>query len=144
MGNIWSVSSALDFLSVKSRVTSEPEEISSSDCIILPGVGSFREAMMEIREKKIDQALEISVSKGTKILGICLGMQLLGASSTEDDFTEGLNFFTRKVDLFSRKDEQDLKIPHIGFNAVKQSNNSRLYKGLDDKSDFYLCIHIGC
>ena len=137
MGNIWSVSSALKYLNATSEVVSDPDEIISAECIILPGVGSFREAMLTIREKNIDQALLESSKKGTKILGICLGMQLLGASSDEDGFTEGLNFFQRKVELFPREVQRNLKLPHIGFNSVNFHNDSKLYKNLEGQDDFY-------
>ncbi len=136
MGNIWSVQNAMNFLNVKSNISSDSEFISNSDCIILPGVGSFKEAMHTLKEKNIDQALTYAISKGSKILGICLGMQLLGSSSTEEGFTEGLNFFNRKVEYFSQV-EKGIKIPHIGFNSVHSDNASRLFNNIDQNSDFY-------
>ena len=113
MGNIWSVESAMRFLNVEIIISSDPEVISKSECIILPGVGSFKEAMETLKLSNIDEALNLARNKGSKILGICLGMQLLGKSSTEEGFTNGLNFFDRKVEYFS--DNNDIKIPHIGF-----------------------------
>ena len=135
MGNIWSVESALQFLDVEVNVSSDPEIISKSECIILPGVGSFKEAMETLKLTNIDEGLNHARNKGSKILGICLGMQLLGQSSTEEGFTNGLNFFDRKVEYFS--DVLDIKVPHIGFNSVYSDSYSRLLKNIDNGSDFY-------
>jgi len=137
MGNIWSVSSALNFLNVSNDVISDPDKIISAECIILPGVGSFREAMETIKKKNIDQALHEASLKGIKILGICLGMQLLGSSSEEDGHTKGLDFFNRKVELFTREAKKNLKLPHIGFNTVSFHDSSKLYKNIEGQCDFY-------
>ena len=141
MGNIYSVQSALNFLGFESEYLDDPEKILNADKIILPGVGSFRKAMQNIISKglvdPINEAVQI---KGKPILGICLGMQLLGGSSTEDGFTKGLGLFDGIVERFS--DSYDLKIPHIGYNEVLTSSNSVLFQSLDINSDFYfvLCI----
>ena len=135
MGNIWSVESVMRFLNVDIIISSDPEVISKSECIILPGVGSFKEAMETLKLLNIDEALNLARNKGSKILGICLGMQLLGKSSTEEGFTNGLNFFDRKVEYFS--DNNDVKIPHIGFNSVYSDGSSRLFKNINTGSDFY-------
>ena len=135
MGNIWSVESAFQFLDVEVVVSSDPEIISKSECIILPGVGSFKEAMETLTLTNIDEGLNLARNKGYKILGICLGMQLLGASSTEEGFTSGLNFFDRKVEYFSN--DHDIKVPHIGFNSVYSHNQSRLFEEIENGSDFY-------
>ena len=82
MGNLWSVKSAFDFLGCHSVITDELNKISSAKIIILPGVGSFRRAMETLTAKKFDRAIvEAIQSNSVKILGICLGMQLLGSSS---------------------------------------------------------------
>lgn len=136
MGNIYSVQSALTFLGFESEYTDEPEKILNADKIILPGVGSFRKAMQNIRLKGLEDPIKESIqTKGKTILGICLGMQLLGTSSTEDGFTKGLGLFDGIVEKFS--DKYNLKIPHIGYNEVIQSPNSVLFQNLDKNSDFY-------
>ena len=86
MGNIWSVLNAFEFMGAKTKVVSSPDEIYKAECLVLPGVGSFKTAMNIIKEKSLDEAIKSSCKKGTKILGICLGMQLLCLSSTEDGF----------------------------------------------------------
>ena len=135
MGNIYSLQSALKFLGYDSICSNKREDIINADKIILPGVGSFKQAMDNIRKLKIDKSLEVAIKeKKTPILGICLGMQLLGISSTEDDFSIGLNLFQGNVDKFT---DQSIKIPHVGFNNVSYPEESVLYKGINENSDFY-------
>jgi len=88
MGNIYSVQSALRFLGVESEFTNNRNELLKSDKIILPGVGSFAEAMKIIKRLELDKVIKEAVLENNiSILGICLGMQLLGISSTEDGYT---------------------------------------------------------
>ena len=136
MGNIRSICSTLNYLGVGEVVlTSDFEELNISDKIILPGVGSFGEAMRKIKEKNIDTILKKIVLNDKKpILGICLGMQLLCNTSTEDGFNKGLSFINAEVNKF---DTLGLKIPHIGFNQVKKCEKSILLNNLDLVSDFY-------
>jgi len=135
MGNIYSLQSALKFLGYDSICSNNSEDIINADKIILPGVGSFKMAMDNIIKLKIDKSIKIAVNeKKTPILGICLGMQLLGISSTEDGFSNGLNLFEGEVNKFI---DQSVKIPHVGFNNVDYPDNSTLYKGIKKNSDFY-------
>jgi glutamine amidotransferase len=136
MGNIKSITSTLNYLGVHDVIlTKKHEDINNSDKIILPGVGSYRIAMNQIRENKIDKILFDNVIINKKpILGICLGMQLLGISSTEDGNTDGLKFVNGIV---SRFDDLTLKIPHVGFNQVAFTSDDILYKGLPPNPDFY-------
>ena len=138
MGNLWSVLSALRYLGSNPIISSDPDEIVSADALLLPGVGSFRKAMTSLQKNGLDQAIVEAVHiKGTKILGICLGMQLLGLSSTEDGNTIGLGLIPTKVDKFTIKEVGTNKIPHIGFDSVKIQPESRLFKGLKNDADFY-------
>jgi glutamine amidotransferase len=136
MGNIRSIMSTLVYLGVDQVLLSaDYEELSQADKIILPGVGAFGKAMDQIKAKKIDQYLnEIVVEKKRPLLGICLGMQLLGKSSTEHGFNAGLGFIDGTV---ARFDETQVKVPHVGINQVKANPESKLYKGLSDTPDFY-------
>jgi glutamine amidotransferase len=136
MGNISSISSTLKYLGISELViTDNFENLNSSDKIILPGVGSFAEAINTIKEKKIDLYLnKIIAGKRIPILGICLGMQLLAKSSDEDGFNEGLGFVNAIVNKFTNP---NLKIPHIGFNQVNKNHESVLFKNLPNNSDFY-------
>ena len=138
MGNLWSVASAIKFLGADPVVSHDPIEIANSNCLVLPGVGSFRRAMETIRANKYDQAIaEALTNSKTKLLGICLGMQLLGASSTEDGVTLGLGLVPNLVTRFSSNNNIKIKIPHIGFSEVKSPKNSSLFVNIPDSSSFY-------
>ena len=136
MGNIRSIVSTLTYIGVDEViVSSDQETLKNSDKIILPGVGSFGKAMREIKEKKLDLYLKDIVVKNNKpILGICLGMQLLGKSSTEDGNNPGLGFIEGDVVRFNN---DKVKVPHVGFNQVKINNSLKLYQGFSSSADFY-------
>jgi glutamine amidotransferase len=136
MGNIRSIRTTLDYLGVSDViVSSDPEVLKNSDKLILPGVGSFGKAMAQIRERNIDTCLtELALHGKKPILGICLGMQLMGHSSTEDGINLGLGFVNGIVTKF---DSTRIKVPHVGFNQVKINNNLKLYNGFKDEADFY-------
>jgi glutamine amidotransferase len=138
MGNIWSVLSALRYLGCNTVISNDPDEIVRAESLLLPGVGSFRKAMQSLREASIDQAiLEAVHGKGSKILGICLGMQLMGTCSHEDGETIGLGLIPNSVDMFTSDEIGTLKIPHIGFDLVNSRPDSILFQGLSDAADFY-------
>jgi glutamine amidotransferase len=138
MGNLWSVASAIKFLGADPVVSHDPIEIANSNCLVLPGVGSFRRAMETIKANKYDHAIaEALTNSKTKLLGICLGMQLLGASSTEDGVTPGLGLVPNSVTRFSSNNDIKIKIPHIGFSEVKSPKNSSLFVNIPDNSCFY-------
>jgi glutamine amidotransferase len=136
MGNIKSINGALKHLGASDvSYSSDFNILNTADKLILPGVGSFAKAMKQIKDKKIDQILnEIVIGNNKPILGICLGMQLLGKSSDEDGFNEGLGFVDAEVKKFTIK---DFKIPHVGFNQVIVQKEAKLYSGIADNSDFY-------
>ena len=97
MGNINSITNALRFLGLKWKVTDNRQKIKDFSHLILPGVGSFKIAMQNLKKLNlVDEIMEVGLVKKRKILGICLGMQLLGSSSTEDGYTEGLKFVKNK------------------------------------------------
>ena len=138
MGNLWSVLSALRYLGCNPMISCDPDEISRADALLLPGVGSFRKAMASLQQSGIDQAIvEAAKNKGAKILGICLGMQLMGVSSSEDGYTTGLGLIPASVDKFTPKEIGGNKIPHIGFDIVQSQAGWGLFKGLQNAADFY-------
>ncbi len=138
MGNIWSVANALNYVGAKVVVSSDPDLIVNARKLILPGVGSFRRAMEVLREKSLDQAIvEAVLKKGSDILGICLGMQLMGTAGSEDGETIGLSLIPERVDKFSELELNHRKIPHIGFNQVNSSEESKLFSDIPSESDFY-------
>ena len=136
MGNIKSISSTLKYIGVDEVfLSNDYEMLKTADKIILPGVGSFAKAMRQIKEKKLDQFLQELVIENKKpLLGICLGMQLLGISSTEEGLNAGLAFVNGTVAKF---DTNGQKVPHVGFNQVKPLPAARLYHGISGDPDFY-------
>ena len=137
MGNIASIKNALEYLNTNVIISEEPDLISKSNFSILPGVGSFKTAMLKIRKKNIDEAIFNLLKKGNYLLGICLGMQILGKSSTEDGFTEGLGLVDNEVIKFEKSNTEGNKIPHIGFNSVNFDTGNVLFKNLNNNIDFY-------
>ncbi len=138
IGNIGSVVNALNYLDCKSIVASDPDFVAKADALLLPGVGSFRKAMDLLEQRGLDAALIHAVrERGKKVLGICLGMQLMGTSSTEDGETIGLGLIPAPVERFSTPEVKGAKIPHVGFNTVKAHADSKLMAGLPTNSDFY-------
>lgn len=136
LGNIRSISSSLKYLGVEDvALSADFDVLKSADKLILPGVGSFGNAMHLIKERKLDEYLSrLVLENGKPILGICLGMQLMGLSGNEDGNHEGLGLINGVVRKFK---VDKLKIPHVGFNQVKAIRDSRLYAGINDGADFY-------
>ncbi len=136
LNNLWSVEKSLEFLGYNFKSSNNHEDILKASHLILPGVGSFFKAMKIIKDKKLDLAINQAVLKRkTKILGICLGFQLLCAKGYEDGESKGLGLINAVVDKF---DSNIVKVPHVGFNSIKINNmNSILYKGIKNFSDFY-------
>lgn len=136
MGNITSIVSALNYLGQDDVVVSnDPKTLLAADKLILPGVGNYATAISKIRALNLDTLIEELVLKQQKpILGICLGMQLLGNSSSESGFNTGLSLVNGIVDKLCYK---DLKVPHVGYNQVIPCQKSRLYEGIEGDPDFY-------
>ena len=138
MGNLWSVASAIKFLGKIPIITEDLSKISESETLILPGVGSFRRAMNTNRNQSIDKAIFDSLQNPkSKLLGICLGMQLLGTSSTEHGLTEGLGLVQNKVVRLANSEIDPIKIPHVGFNRVQISKESKLFEQIPIDTSFY-------
>jgi len=138
MGNLYSVTRALEYVNAEVVSTSSKDEIAACDCIVLPGVGAFNQAMERLASLGLDEILRNEcLVKSKPILGICLGMQLLCASGIEGGKTAGLSFVPGDVVNFEFKSGPILKIPHVGFNSVFTVENSVLYAGLPKSVDFY-------
>ncbi len=134
MGNLRSVSKAVEHLGGKVKVSSSPSDLKSADKIILPGVGAFGDAMDELRKQRLVEPIREAISAKKPFLGICLGMQLLFKSSEESPAAEGLDIFPGKVQRFRSK---NVKVPQMGWNQIKLKKKSPLASGLDDNSYFY-------
>jgi len=140
MGNLLSLENSIKYLNQKYIISSNPEKLKKCHKLILPGVGAFKKAMSNLKKKKLDQLIYKHVDNEKKVLGICLGMQLLGSKSFEESGTEGLNLNNLIYKPFGEK--KKIKF-HIGYNQIKFSNKSLLFKNIKQDSDFYF-VHGYC
>ena len=134
-GNIKSVEKALQLLNQKVVITRERDAILKADKVILPGVGSFGDAMGKLRQYGLVEVIEEVVRRGTPFLGICLGLQLLFERSDEAPQIEGLGIL--KGEILRIPDGDGLKIPHMGWNSLRFPNQGRLFKGLPEEPYVY-------
>lgn len=136
MGNLKSVTSALRYLGYDDiSLSNDFSVLQSADKLILPGVGNYARAMSKINELDLTSCIRKLVLDDKKpILGICLGMQLMGHSSTESGFNSGLGLIDGVVESFV---STELKIPHVGYNQVRPCKGSRLYSGIHPEPDYY-------
>ena len=135
-GNLASLINAFDILKVKVKIIENYKDIKKFDKILLPGVGHFKNASEILKKKNFNKELiNFTQNEKKKILGICLGMQLLFENSEEGNI-DGLKLIKGKVKKFDRR-KNDIKIPHIGWNSVKIKNQSYLFKDVSDMTDFY-------
>ena len=134
-GNIKSVEKALHYLGEETTVTRDPQTLLNADKVILPGVGSFGQAMENLHTYGLVPVIHEIVEKKTPFLGICLGLQLLFESSEETPGVEGLGILKGKI--VKIPPAPGLKIPHMGWNNIKVKEDSRLFKGLPENPYVY-------
>lgn len=138
MGNIHSVQKALESFGTKTIVTDSPQILKTCDKLVLPGVGAFDDAMVELKKRNLISALNERIKAKKTFLGICLGMQLLFEESLEAVHSKGLTVFKGKVVKFQNKNK--LKIPHIGWNQLKKlTEDCPLLKDIASQSYVYFC-----
>ena len=120
LSNLHSVSAACKKVGLKSQVTSDKKVISNAKSIILPGVGSFSEAMLRIKKLNLESIIKKSINEDKPFLGICLGMQLLFSKSEEFGKSKGLSIFKGNVKKFKLNKIKDSKfpVPHVGWNKI--------------------------
>ena len=145
VGNLFSIANAFKRLHAIPQLITQPSDIFSSDHLILPGVGSFPHAMEKLYEKNFIECIgEYVQDPQKKLLGICLGFQLLGLSSTEVTATKGLGYIPATVTRLSA--DPETTVPHIGFNSVRPNlseQNSFLPYISSDNLDYYF-VHSYC
>lgn len=137
MGNLRSVSKAIEALGGRVQVSSNPKTISHASKLILPGVGEFGTAMKELKSRRIEEPIQEAVRRGKPFLGICLGLQLLFEESDESPNTKGLSIIPGKVKKFKLSKTKNLKIPQMGWNQVDFAKSSPITKGIQNHSFFY-------
>ncbi|MCA9055424.1 MAG: imidazole glycerol phosphate synthase subunit HisH [Planctomycetaceae bacterium] len=138
MGNLRSVQKALEKLHAEVEIVARANDLANCEGVILPGVGAFRDAIAEIRRQGFESAIHDYAASGRPLLGICLGLQLLFSRSEEDGEHEGLGIISGDVVRFQT--EPQLKIPHMGWNALKFHQSHPLLAGLNP-GDYVYFVH---
>ncbi|MGA5689954.1 imidazole glycerol phosphate synthase subunit HisH [Cytobacillus pseudoceanisediminis] len=141
MGNLFSVSKALERLEVPYFLSENKDELLRADALILPGVGSFKDAMTILNSTGLADLVKEFADTGKPLLGICLGMQLLFESSEENGMTEGLKLLPGHVRRFpgATAEGETYKVPHMGWNRLEFLQGSPILKGLDE--DYVYFVH---
>ncbi|MBE6719818.1 MAG: imidazole glycerol phosphate synthase subunit HisH [Ruminococcaceae bacterium] len=134
-GNLQSVKKALDFLGCESVISGDSKVIDSASHIILPGVGSFGDAMESIRKNNLEDTIKRAADGRRPFLGICLGLQLLFEKSEESPDVKGLGVFDGSITLIPKS--QGLKVPHMGWNSVTVNQKCGIFDGISDGTYFY-------
>lgn len=136
-GNLFSVQNALNFLGIENIITKDKADIEKADKLILPGVGAFPDAMRMLSDAGLIDVIKEQV-KTKPLMGICLGMQMLFEKSYEFGETEGLGLIPGTVELM--KPENDLLIPHIGWNALEKNEECQLLQNVEE-GDYVYFVH---
>ena len=134
-GNIKSVEKAFLSMGEEAVITRDREVILGADRVILPGVGSFGDAMEKLHAYGLVEVIHEVVRQGTPFLGICLGLQLLFERSDESDAVPGLGLLPGEI--LKIPDTPGLKIPHIGWNSLRFPNRGRLFEGIQEDAYVY-------
>lgn len=136
MGNLGSIQNMLSKVGARSLVTNDKTELRKATKLILPGVGAFDSAILSLRKLEIYEVVkEVVLDKGVPVLGICLGMQLLTQNSEEGSLP-GFGFIDAVTKKFHFEDPK-MKIPHMGWNLVRQKKESRLFQEMYAEPRFY-------
>lgn len=138
VGNLFSLSSSLKAIGADAEVTGEREKIEAADKIILPGVGAFSDAKKKLDEAGLTEVIIERANAGVPLMGICLGMQLLFEKSFEYGEHDGLGLIKGRVIPMQGVIDKDLKIPHIGWNALHfTEHKSDLFKYINENDCVY-------
>jgi len=140
MGNLHSVYKACQQVGADVQIVTTAAQIEAADKVILPGVGAFADAINTLHEKQLVEPIRKVIAEGRPFLGICLGLQLLFDISYEDGQHRGLGIIPGKVVRFNfsgREDQHDLKIPHMGWNALKIRGDVPIYRDIEEDSYVY-------
>ena len=134
IGNTFSVKNAIQRLGHEPLLLKTPKNLKKADKLILPGVGTYKQAMQRLRQQEFkDEILEYAQNK--YVLGICLGMQILSDIGYEEGETNGLGLIRGQVTKMPEVD--GFQLPHIGWNEIVQTQSSSLFNLIKSKSDFY-------
>jgi imidazole glycerol-phosphate synthase subunit HisH len=132
-GNIRSVHNAISHLGYEVRITSQPAEILQAKAVVFPGVGAAGDTMSSLRKLGLVEVVHQLVAEDRPLLCICIGLQVLFTGTEEGGWYECLNIISGRV----KKLPAGLKIPHMGWNQVKQMANHPIFEGIPNQSNFY-------
>lgn len=134
-GNMKSVEKAIQYLGEEAVVSRDPKVLLSAEKVLLPGVGSFGQAMENLHKYGLVPVIQEIIEKDTPFLGICLGLQLLFESSEESPGVKGLGVL--KGEIRKIPSAPGLKIPHMGWNSLDLKNEGRLFVGIPEQTYVY-------
>ena len=137
VGNLFSLDSSFRAIGQEVAISSDPDTVYHADKLILPGVGAFGDAAKKLKQAGLGEAVKKSTAKGTPLLGICLGMQLLLQKSFEYGEHEGLGLIDGKVISLKERIPEELKIPQIGWNYLRFTKASKLFKYINEGAYVY-------
>ena len=137
VGNLFSLECSLNAIGAEVTVTADPEVLRRADQVLLPGVGAFGDAAQKLRDTGLDLVLKELAAAGKPLLGICLGMQLLFEKGYEYGCHQGLGLIPGSVVAMEGVIPAELKIPHIGWNALKFQKSSPIFSGIKDGDCVY-------
>ena len=132
-GNLRSVVNAVSRLGYEAKVVNSPEEVISARVVILPGVGAAADTMANLQKTGLDSAVKRYIAEGRPFLGVCIGMQVLFGGTEEGGWHECLGVIPGAVRRFA----PGLKVPHMGWNQVKQRVAHPIFEGIPDEANFY-------
>ena len=137
-GNIQAIATIYKNLNIDYLIISHPDDLKKANKLILPGVGAFDATMQQLIDSGLrDELNNLVINNKVPILGICVGLQVMGFGSDEGDL-QGLGWIPGKVKKFDiNKIESKPKLPHMGWNTIKDINNHNLFKGIDNEFGFY-------
>ena len=147
VGNLFSLRSSFAAIGQEAAVTNDIDEIRRADRLILPGVGAFRDAAEKLRASGMDRAVKEETAKGKPLLGVCLGMQMLFERSYEYGVYEGLGLLKGEIRPIAERIPAGLKIPQMGWNALRIMKDSPLLK-YTREGEYVYFVHsysaVGC
>ena len=135
-GNTANVLRALEKIGVRAELSADPEKILSATGLILPGVGAYPAAMAELEKRGLVIAIKEAVAKGTPLLGICLGMQILTEKGLEHEETMGLGFIPGVCRAIPAS--KDRPVPHMGWNSLQLEQETALTAGLEGQDVYFV------
>ena len=138
MGNLRNVERGFEKIGVEAKVTRNKKEIQRASAIVLPGVGAFKDCMMNLEKYGLVEPILQSIEKGKPYLGICLGLQILFSESEEFGSYKGLDLIKGRVVKF--KPDPEHKVPHMGWNTVEITGESPILQGILS-GDFFYFVH---